>query len=164
MVKYVDLLLSTSKILKANFPDINIEINKNRGEFQTSTFYVKVVPLTNQDVLSDMRVKLTNIFITYVRQGALAQEKLIKTDEMCDVINNIPIYDVTKGKVVRILPIMKREILSKDDMPTLKLTLNYFDSRTPPIDSPGNAYDELMKIIHLNTYINDEKIESFDIK
>lgn len=164
LVKYVDILLSVSKLLKKKFPDVNIEIDKNNAMFKDATFYIQVIPLTNRDVLSDKRLKLTNVFITYVKQGASPQEKLIKTDELCESFNFIPIYNSDK-RIRRKIPINKREVLSKDDMPTLKLTLNYYDDRKQPIsDNPNNTYDELIGIIHLNIYSNSNLIDTIDIK
>ena len=61
MVQYVDILLATTKILKKNFPKYNIYIDENQKQIVIPSFYVKLVPLTNNESLSNKRMKLLNL-------------------------------------------------------------------------------------------------------
>ena len=161
MVKYVDILLATTKILKKNFPKYNIYIDENKKQITIPSFYVKLMPLKTEEVLSDKRMKLLNIYITYVNKTHYQEEQLDVMDELIESFDGINIETDT---VSRYLPIMSKDIVYGDSI-TLKLTFKYLDDRKNIKDNPSKDYEDLMRIIKMNTYDgNKNLLDSDEIK
>ena len=154
MVKYVDILLSTTKILKKNFPKYNIYIDENKKQITIPSFYVKLMPLKTEEVLSDKRMKLLNIYITYVNKTHYQEEQLDVMDELIESFDGINIETDT---VSRYLPIMSKDIVYGDSI-TLKLTFKYLDDRKNIKDNPSKDYEDLMRIIKMNTYDGNKNL------
>ena len=155
MVQYVDILLATTKILKKNFPKYNIYIDENQKQIVIPSFYVKLVPLTNNESLSNKRMKLLNLYITYVNKTSYQEEQLNVIDNLVEAFDGIPIETKT---VSRYLPIMNRDIVYGDSI-TLKLTFKFLDDKRNPFkDDNNSAYSELMRILKLNVEIEDDNI------
>lgn len=154
MVKYVDILLATTKILKKNFPKYNIYIDENQKQITIPSFYVKLMPLKTEEVLSDKRMKLLNIYITYVNKTHYQEEQLDVMDELIESFDGINIETDT---VSRYLPIMSKDIVYGDSI-TLKLTFKYLDDRKNIKDNPSKDYEDLMRIIKMNTYDGNKNL------
>lgn len=154
MVKYVDILLATTKILKKNFPKYNIYIDENKKQITIPSFYVKLMPLKTEEVLSDKRMKLLNIYITYVNKTHYQEEQLDVMDELIESFDGINIETDT---VSRYLPIMSKDIVYGDSI-TLKLTFKYLDDRKNIKDNPSKDYEDLMRIIKMNTYDGNKNL------
>lgn len=154
MVKYVDILLATTKILKKNFPKYNIYIDENKKQITIPSFYVKLMPLKTEEVLSDKRMKLLNIYITYVNKTHYQEEQLDVMDELIESFDGINIETDT---VSRYLPIMSKDIVYGDSI-TLKLTFKYLDDRKNIKDNPSKDYEDLMRIIKMNTYDENKNL------
>ena len=154
MVKYVDILLATTKILKKNFPKYNIYIDENQKQITIPSFYVKLMPLKTEEVLSDKRMKLLNIYITYVNKTHYQEEQLDVMDELIESFDGINIETDT---VSRYLPIMSKDIVYGDSI-TLKLTFKYLDDRKNIKDNPSKDYEDLMRIIKMNTYDENKNL------
>ena len=155
MVKYVDILLATTKILKKNFPKYNIYIDENKKQITIPSFYVKLMPLKTEEVLSDKRMKLLNIYITYVNKTHYQEEQLDVMDELIESFDGI---NIETNTVSRYLPIMSKDIVYGDSI-TLKLTFKFLDDKRNPFkDDNNSAYSELMRILKLNVEIEDDNI------
>lgn len=156
MVRYVELLYSFSRVLKDNFPKFNILIDENKKAITTPTFYLQVVPLESSTVLSDKRLKLTDVYITYLDKIVTNEKGLLIMDDLIETFEGINILRDKYDKEPRYLPIMKRKIIKIDNAPTLKLTFHYYDDRRQPIiDNPSETYEDLMEIINMNIYVKD---------
>lgn len=154
MVKYVDILLATTKILKKNFPKYNIYIDENQKQITIPSFYVKLMPLKTEEVLSDKRMKLLNIYITYVNKTHYQEEQLDVMDELIESFDGI---NIKTNTVSRYLPIMSKDIVYGDSI-TLKLTFKYLDDRKNIKDNPSKDYEDLMRIIKMNTYDENKNL------
>lgn len=154
MVKYVDILLATTKILKKNFPKYNIYIDENKKQITIPSFYVKLMPLKTEEVLSDKRMKLLNIYITYVNKTHYQEEQLDVMDELIESFDGI---NIETNTVSRYLPIMSKDIVYGDSI-TLKLTFKYLDDRKNIKDNPSKDYEDLMRIIKMNTYDENKNL------
>lgn len=154
MVKYVDILLATTKILKKNFPKYNIYIDENQKQITIPSFYVKLMPLKTEEVLSDKRMKLLNIYITYVNKTHYQEEQLDVMDELIESFDGI---NIETNTVSRYLPIMSKDIVYGDSI-TLKLTFKYLDDRKNIKDNPSKDYEDLMRIIKMNTYDENKNL------
>ena len=154
MVKYVDILLATTKILKKNFPKYNIYIDENKKQITIPSFYVKLMPLKTEEVLSDKRMKLLNIYITYVNKTHYQEEQLDVMDELIESFDGI---NIETNTVSRYLPIMSKDIVYGDSI-TLKLTFKYLDDRKNIKDNPSKDYEDLMRIIKMNTYDGNKNL------
>ena len=60
MVRYVDVLVSTSRMLKDLFPKIKILTETNKQDITKPTFYLEVKPVRNNLVISDKYISLIN--------------------------------------------------------------------------------------------------------
>ena len=164
MVKYVDVLVSTSRMLKDLFPKIKILTETNKQDITKPTFYLEVKPVRNNLVISDKRYKITDLYITYVKKDITNEEKLDIFDELIESFEGINILDLTDKelkRILRYLPIMNKKFLDVEGMPCLKLTFNYYDDRREPIkDNPSKQFEDYMKIIEMNININDNEIHS----
>ena len=89
MINYINVLYSASKLLCDNFPDIRIGIDENKEEIKTSYLYIQIVPLSNNERLSNKRLKLTDMYITYVKKDANTSQRLDIIDNICEYSNSI---------------------------------------------------------------------------
>ncbi len=151
MIGYVDILYSTSKILKENFPNHNIYIDNNKQQVGIPSFYIQVVPVINKSISNKYRYKITDLYITYVDKKADNTLKLNTLDDMCEYLEEIPIYNSKDiNKIVSYFNIIERKITNTID-PTIKISFQYFDTKREPIkENEGEMYEALMEILSLN--------------
>lgn len=165
MITYNNLLLSLSKILKENFPKYKIMTDENKKAIIEPTFYIQVVPLKNNLTLTNNRIKLTDVYITFIKKDITNQEKLNILDDLVETIEVIGILDLsdkTLKKILRYLPVIDKSVVNSDNgMPSLKITLKYYDERRKPVtDVPSQEFDDYMRIIEANIYANGSKIHT----
>ena len=81
MIKYVELLYSTTLLLKNKF-GYDLYIKDNEKEVKEPTFFVKVTPLTTESYLRYSET-LVNIAITYTNE-VVTQEDLLDMQNQLD--------------------------------------------------------------------------------
>ena len=168
MIKYTDIQVSTAKMLKNIFPQIDIYVDENKKEITKPSFYIQIVPLRNNSTISDKRFKLTDMYITYIKKGITNAKKLDILDDLIESFEGIDILDLNDKnleRTIRYLPILDKTIINSDDnMPTLKLTFKYYDDRRQPItDNPSRYFEDYMRIINLKINTNGS-ISNHEIK
>jgi len=138
MIKYVELLYSTTLLLKDKF-NYKVNIEENEQEVKAPTFFVKVTPLTTDSYLRYSE-KLVNITITFTDK-VITQEKLI---DMQDQLNEL--FDICLIVGKRKLILDKKKFNKTKDLLTVTLTLNYLDDKTniPDADKYTALMEELI--------------------
>ena len=133
MIKNVELLYSTSSLLKSKF---NYKLSlKQKAEVAVPTFFVSVTPLTTNSYLR-YNEKLTNIVITFTDE-VVTQEKLLGIQNDLDDLFDMYLK-VGKRKIV----FDKKKFNLADDFLILTLTLNYLDNKLSVPDE--DKYTQLM--------------------
>ena len=133
MIKNVELLYSTSSLLKSKF---NYKLSlKQKAEVAVPTFFISVTPLTTNSYLR-YNEKLTNIVITFTDE-VVTQEKLLGIQNDLDDLFDIYLK-VGKKKIV----FDKKKFNLTDDFLSLTLTLNYLDNKLGVPDE--DKYTQLM--------------------
>jgi len=135
MIKYADILYSTSKALKSKFP-YKVNIKDNKKDMEAPTFYVVVTPLTSDSFVS-YNEKLVNIVITYTDR-VVTQESLLDIQDQLDDLFDMYLQ-VGKRKIV----FDKKKFIRTKDLVNLTLTLNYLDDKANAPDA--DKYTKLME-------------------
>lgn len=137
MIKYVELLYSTTLLLKNKF-GYDLSIKDNEKEVKEPTFFVKVTPLTTESYLRYSE-KLVNIAITYTNE-VVTQEDLLDMQNQLDELFDMYLK-VGERKLT-----FKKKFSANKDLLTLTLTLDYLDSKTniPDADKYTKLMEELI--------------------
>lgn len=137
MIKYVELLYSTTLLLKNKF-GYEVSIKDNEKEVKEPTFFVKVTPLTTESYLRYSE-KLVNIAITYTNY-VVTQEDLLDMQSQLDELFDMYL-EVGERKLT-----FKKKFSANKDLLTLTLTLDYLDSKTniPDADKYTKLMEELI--------------------
>jgi hypothetical protein len=154
-VNYVDILYWTAKMLKTNFPNNNIYIDKNEHEIIVPSFFLQVNPLSIVEGFDLFKYKKVNLIIEYVDRTALSEKKLQVIDDLQELIGRgITVAQANGNK--RTLPVFNKKPTIAD-AGILLVTLQYYDGHAEPLspEDPDKSYDGLMEILSLNVKAND---------
>lgn len=133
MIKNVELLYSTSLLLKSKF---NHKLSlKQKSEVEVPTFFITITPLTTNSYLR-YNEKLVNIFISFTDE-VVTQEKLLGIQNDLD-----DLFDMYLKVGTRKIVFDKKKFNLTDDFLSLTLTLNYLDDKSNIPDA--DKYTQLM--------------------
>lgn len=145
MINNIDLLYSTTKLLRASFPESIIIIDSNNENLKEyDTFYVEVKELSNTSYLRYVE-KILNIYITFVP---------VKSDEISEKILNAQsalnnIFDLTLSTLERKLVIDSKTFTHDKDFLTMNLSFNFIDNKSSDNIPAIDKYTQLMKELNL---------------
>jgi hypothetical protein len=154
-VNYVDILYWTAKMLKTNFPNNNIYIDKNEEEIIVPSFFVQVVPIDIKEGFDLFKYKTVNLIIEYVDRTALSEKKLQVIDDLQELIGRGVTVAQANG-TKRTLPVFDKKPTIAD-AGILLVTLQYYDGHAEPLnpEDPDRSFDGLMEILSLNVQAKD---------
>jgi hypothetical protein len=155
-VNYVDILYWTAKMLKTNFPNNNIYIDKNEQEIIVPSFFVQVNPLSIVEGFDMFKYKTVNLIIEYVDRTARSETKLQVIDDLQELIGRgITVAQANGNK--RTLPVFDKK-LTIADAGILLVILQYYDGHAEPLnpEDPDRSFDGLMEILSLNVQAKDK--------
>lgn len=145
MINNIDLLYSTTKLLRVNFPESMILIDSNNEDIkENDTFHVEVKELSNTSYLRYVE-KIINIYITFV--PAKSEEISEKLLIMQQQLNNI--FDLTLSTLERKLVIENKTFSHNKDFITMNLSFNFIDGKLTDNLPDMDKYSQLMKELNL---------------
>lgn len=162
MINNISLLTGVSKAIRSvekwdskKKMDILITDNKQNISMPTLSIKVTLLPVTN--ILSNLRLKTVNIFITYInpspKNGLYPQEDNLN---MMDDLTEL--FDEYLELKTRKLPIISKDYLA--DNSVFKIQLKYPDDKSSENERPDYTYDDLIEIINAKVNVNDKPMPS----
>lgn len=145
MISNLELLYSTTKLLRENFKDYLILIDSNNEDIKTyNTFYVEVKELLNTSYFRFIE-RTVNIYINFIPLSSDEIKEQILTVQ--SVLNDL--FDINLEVSKRKLMIDSKSFTTDEELLTMNITLKFLDDKSNNHIPEMDQYSQLMNELNL---------------
>lgn len=162
MINNISLLTAISKTIRSvekwdSKKKMDILITDNKKDISMPTFSIKVSLISSDNILSNLRMKVANIFITYINPNP--QNNLFPQEDNLNIMDDlVELFDEYLITKTRKLPIISKDFLSDNSI--FKIQLKYPDDKSIENERPDYTYDDLIEVINAKVNVNDKATTS----